>query len=84
MHLKADCNPFQRLQRAGTISACSLCCTPEHQCLLGGGALHVSGALVFISIALFSAAAHPGMPLDHLALVGRGAFIPGSHRTLPI
>ena len=37
----------------------------------------MSSALVFVAAAL-------GIPLDHLALVARGACIPGSHATVAI
>ena len=48
------------------------------------GALHASGALVFISGALVFAASAQGIPLDHLSLVAEGTFVPGSHRTVEI
>lgn len=44
----------------------------------------MSGALLFMSCDLVSAAATQGMPLDHLALEARGAFLPGSHGAVTI
>lgn len=76
MDLGADCNPFQRPQRAGTIFPLILCHVPECQCLLEGSFTYI-WCLVFL-------ADTQGMPLHHLALVTRGACIPGSHRTVAI
>ena len=47
------------------------------------GDLHMVSALVFISGAPVFAAALQRMPLDHLALVARGACKLGFHRTIP-
>ena len=44
----------------------------------------MSGAPVSMSGDLVSVAAAQGMPLKHLALVGKGARIAGSHRTVTI
>lgn len=46
------------------------------------GALHVAGALVFTSGSPGFATTMYRTQLDCLALVTRGAYIPGSHRTV--
>lgn len=47
------------------------------------GALHMAAALIFMSDALVFAAAAQGIPLDCLALVAKGTFIPWSRFPYP-
>lgn len=69
MHLRADCKPFQRLQR----SSCSPSAGLQSTCMSQRRALtHVGHPGLC------------GVPLDHLALAASGACVPGSQGTVTI
>lgn len=78
MHLGADCNPFQKHQKANAIFV------PTLFNVFWREALHTSGALVFWSSAPVFVAAARGMPLDCLAFVAGRAYIPESPWTMAI
>ena len=58
MHLKADCIPFMRPQRAVTSFELSLCHVPECQLFLGEKLLHAFGAPDFTSGVQYSLIIH--------------------------
>lgn len=56
---------------------------PQSTCFLEWS-LHAAGSLIFMSSVLVFSVATPGMPLNCLTLVVRGACIPVSHGTVAI
>ena len=56
----------------------------KNRTLSSGQLLHMSGVLLFMSGTLVFVAATQGAHLDHLALVARRTFVPGSRGTVTV
>ena len=68
----------------GTIFAFSLCHAPEVQCLLEGNTYMCLVPQFLHLVPWFLWLPPQGIPLDHLPLTVRRAYVPGSHGTVTV